>query len=121
MEHRVTNGELFVWGCFSGETIIGVIAARPPCHISLLFVDKEYHRQEIAKALYETVLNYYKNSSDYTTVTVNSSPYALDSISKIGFSGYRCRTDCKWPAFYSYETHLSLGFAIINVKRRKIL
>lgn len=85
VEHRIANGELFVWGCFNGEKIIGVIATRPPCHISLLFVDKEYHRQGIAKALYETVLNHYINNSDYTTVTVNSSPYALEAYRRLAF------------------------------------
>lgn len=85
VEYRIAKGELFVWGCFHGENIIGVIATRPPCHISLLFVDKDYHRQGIAKALYETVLDYYKSNSNYTEVTVNSSPYALEAYRRLGF------------------------------------
>lgn len=85
VEHRVKGGELFVWGCFHGEKIIGVIATRPPCHISLLFVDKDYHYQGIARALYQTVLNHYKSNSDYTEATVNSSPYALEAYRRLGF------------------------------------
>lgn len=85
VEHRITNGELFVWGCFKDKNIVGVIATRPPLHISLLFVDKEYHRQGIARALYETVLNHYKSNSNCTQATVNSSPYALEAYRKLGF------------------------------------
>lgn len=85
VESKIANAELFVWGCFNENKIVGVIATRPLCHISLLFVDKAYHRQGIAKALYQTVLDYYRNNSDYTEVTVNSSPYALEAYRRLGF------------------------------------
>lgn len=85
IERRMANRELFVWGCFDGPKIVGVIATRPPCHISLLFTDREYHRRGIAKALYETVLCHYKTGSDYKEVTVNSSPYALEAYRRLGF------------------------------------
>ena len=85
VESRIANAELFVWGCFDGNKIVGVIATRPPCHISLLFVDKAYHRKGIAKALYQTVMGHYRDNSDYTEMTVNSSPYALEAYRRLGF------------------------------------
>ena len=85
VKKKMTNKELFIWGCFDGDNIIGVIATRPPCHISLLFVDKAYQRQGIAKTLYKTVLDYYKRYSDKREMTVNSSPYALEVYHRLGF------------------------------------
>lgn len=72
---RMAQGELLVWGCFDGKRIVGVIAARPPCHISLLFVDEAYHRRGIARALCETVLDHSRRTGDCTAITVNASPY----------------------------------------------
>lgn len=85
VKERLANGELFCWGYFSGETIQGVIAMRSPCHISLLFVDKEHHRKGIAKSLYNTVLDFYKANSLYSEMTVNSSPYAAEAYHRLGF------------------------------------
>ena len=67
------------------ETIVGVIAMRPPCHISLLFVDAAYHRQGIAKALYKTVIAHYKKPEHPLMVTVNASPYAESIYQRLGF------------------------------------
>lgn len=76
---------LLLWGCFDDDRIAGVIASRPPCHISLLFTDKEYHRRGIARALHHTVLEHYKMNSDYKVMTVNSSPYAVEVYHRLGF------------------------------------
>lgn len=87
IKNKITNKEFYLWGCFDGDKIIGVLATRQPCHISLLFVDKEHHRQGIAKALYKTALKHYQNNSNYVDITVNSSPYALEAYRKLGFVG----------------------------------
>lgn len=80
-----SKSELILWGCFEKNKIIGVIAIKPPCHISLLFVDKNYHRQGIARALYNTVLDYYKPNHECPVTTVNSSPYAAEAYRRLGF------------------------------------
>jgi Acetyltransferases len=82
---RLAKKELLLWGCFDGENVIGVIAARKPCHISLLFVDKAYHRKGIARSLYNTLLDYFKTDSSHIEVTVNSSPYAVEAYRRLGF------------------------------------
>lgn len=85
VKQRMSLDQFLMWGCFDNEKIIGIIATRPPCHISLLFVDKKHHRQGIARALYAIVLDYFKSNSDYCAVTVNSSPYALEAYRGLGF------------------------------------
>ena len=80
------KNEIFIWGCINEKKVIGVIATKQPCHISLLFVDKLYHKQGIARELYNTVVSYYMEKSNYTEMTVNSSPYAVEVYHKLGFT-----------------------------------
>ena len=77
--------QLRLWGCFIGDDIVGVIAVRPPCHISLLFVDKAHHRRGIARSLFSTVLSEKQIISGHDAVTVNSSPYAVEAYQHLGF------------------------------------
>ena len=49
-----------MWGGFVEQQLCGVIAFRDFGHISLLFVKKEYHRQGIARRLFQTAVDYYK-------------------------------------------------------------
>ncbi|MDR3644004.1 MAG: GNAT family N-acetyltransferase [Clostridia bacterium] len=77
--------ELLLWGCFDREKIIGVIATRKPCHISLLFVDRNFHRQGVARMLFNTVLDYYQNTTECRKISVHSSPYAAEVYHKFGF------------------------------------
>ena len=65
---------------------MGVLAVRPPCHISLLFVDGEHHRKGIARSLFKRMLDYYKQNHELTEITVNSSPYAKEAYHKLGFT-----------------------------------
>jgi len=82
----MARGELALWGYFDGSAMVGVIAARPPLHIALLFVQKQYHRRGIARALLHTVLTEFGRPSDCGTVTVNSSPYAVEAYRRLGFA-----------------------------------
>lgn len=83
---KLETGELLMWCAFEGERIVGVIASRRPCHISLLFVAKDRHRRGIAKQLLMNILNYYKQNTCFSEVTVNSSPYAKEIYHKLGFT-----------------------------------
>lgn len=68
------------------KKIIGMIAFRDFKHICMLFVDKEYHKKGIGKKLVEIAINICKSCNDeLKTVTVNSSPYAVEFYHKIGF------------------------------------
>ena len=80
----LADGSFRLWGCYIGEVLAGVIAARGPSHISLLFVSTEYQRRGIARALF-AVLKEYSRASGTDAVTVNSSPYAVDIYRRLGF------------------------------------
>ncbi|XMB67031.1 GNAT family N-acetyltransferase [Mycoplasmatota bacterium zrk1] len=75
---------LSFWGCYDKEKLVGVIATKQMSHISMLFVDKCYHRKGIAKNLFKTIL---KNAivKNIKEITVNSSPYAVEFYHKLGF------------------------------------
>lgn len=66
--------------------IIGMVAYRDNCHISMLFVDKNYHKQGIASSLVKMVkFNCRENNKELQSITVNSSPYAVGFYHKLGF------------------------------------
>ena len=66
------------------EKIVGVIGYRDDSHINLLFVLEEYHKNGIAKALFNLVQE--KCIEKGTKVmTLNSSPYAHNVYIKFGF------------------------------------
>jgi predicted GNAT family N-acyltransferase len=54
-------------------------------HICLLFVKKEFPRRGIAKRLFYTVLVRCKSEKSINTITVNSSPYAVEVYHRLGF------------------------------------
>ena len=83
-EKMLVNSELIMWGCFHSGKIIGTIAVKPPNHISLLFVDKQYHKQGIARALYQKFLEYSKKDN-CSEISVNSSLYAVEAYKRLGF------------------------------------
>lgn len=74
--------EISFWGCKVNNELAGVIAARGSNHICLLFVKKEFHRRGIAKRLFQEVVN---NQNPLNTITVNSSPYAVEVYHRLGF------------------------------------
>lgn len=83
-------GKLRVICCKNNSEIIGVIAIRDNSHISLLFVQKEYHRQGIASKLFKIATEKCcKTNPELKNITVNSSPYAVMIYEKMGFE----RTD----------------------------
>jgi len=86
IKNLLSKSELFIWGAFDHEKIIGVIASRPPCHITLLFVDKNYHRKGVARTLHNTIIDHYKMKSEHLEMTVNSSPYAVEAYRRLGFT-----------------------------------
>ncbi len=66
--------------------IAGVIEIREQRHISMLFVDKEFHRRGIARELTRHVVEKIKSSKRLPgRVTVNSSTFALPFYESVGF------------------------------------
>ncbi|MEI5990669.1 GNAT family N-acetyltransferase [Enterococcus crotali] len=86
INQQIAKHELMIWAYFSDRTnLTGMIALRLPNHLSLLFVDKSFHRQGIARQLLETVITYCQTVHKVTELTVNSSPYAFNAYKHLGF------------------------------------
>lgn len=85
MRERLKHGNFIILALF-GETIIGLIEVRTYNHISLLFVEKEWHRRGVAKRLLELSIERCKiNNNGLKFIEVNSSPYAVPIYEKLGF------------------------------------
>ena len=67
-----------------GDNIVGVISIRSGNHISLLFVDKEYHRMGVASKLVANVSEYLRLRK-FDHLTVNASPYGVPFYHSYGF------------------------------------
>ena len=65
--------------------IIGFLTVRNEHHISLLFVDKNYHRKGVGKTLVEKAGEYLITEMGVDYMTVDSAPYALEFYHKQGF------------------------------------
>ena len=85
IKRLLDNSEMKMWGCFHDGEIIGMIATKHSCHISLLFVDKKYHRQGIARALYQKVIEECSEIDGCSEISVNSSLYAVEAYQRLGF------------------------------------
>ena len=79
--YRVSNSQFKHFVYIKDGEIVGFIAIKNENHIFHLFVHKEFHRQGIAKALWEFV----KNSFDVSEMEVNSSLYAIKVYESFGF------------------------------------
>lgn len=79
-------GSYQVIGAFAGDgKLIGIISLRDNTHISLLFVDREYHRQGVGSALFHALADYVRVKLHQDFITVNAAPYALGFYHKLGF------------------------------------
>lgn len=83
MKQRIEKKKISVWCAIVDETMVGVVAMRPPCAVSLLFVDTLWHRKGIARQMFEHAIAEYREEN--ATVTVHSSPYAVEAYRKMGF------------------------------------
>jgi GNAT superfamily N-acetyltransferase len=67
------------------KSIIGAITLREKAHISLLFVDENYHFMGVGRALVARLCRYLKDEAGERRVTVNASPYSVEFYHRIGF------------------------------------
>lgn len=82
---KFDKGEICFWECMDNDNLTGVIVTRGINHICMMFVNKEYHRQGIARSLFETVEKVCESKNNITKITVNSSPYAVEVYHRLGF------------------------------------
>lgn len=85
LKNMFLKGEYQMIVALEEEKIIGFITLRNRCHISLLFVDKNYHRQGVGTALIQILGEYLISEIGVDYMTVDSAPYALEFYHKLGF------------------------------------
>lgn len=85
MSERVKNNH-FVLVAAVGDRIVGMIEMRDFDHLSLLFVDSDFHRRGISRELLRQAVDICReNRPDMAEVLVNSSPFAIPVYEKLGF------------------------------------
>lgn len=78
-------GRYLLFVALDGKKIIGLISLRSGNHISLLFVDSDYHRRGVGKALIQYLQEYMLYHTGYEKVTVNAAPYGIPFYHNVGF------------------------------------
>jgi [ribosomal protein S5]-alanine N-acetyltransferase len=74
---------LVMYGAYQGDRLVGMGATRNGGrHISLLFVDPQFHGQGIGKQLFNLI----RRKCPESIITVNSSPFAVEIYKKMGFA-----------------------------------
>ena len=84
MRQRLADKDMLLYGCYEKQTLLGVLAAKPTGHISLFFVRQECQGRGVGRALFEKHLQYARQTR-VSSITVNSSPYAVPIYGKLGF------------------------------------
>ena len=99
----------FVLLALAGADLAGIIELRDWGHISLLFVDRIYLRQGIARALLQRALEICRSRRPgLAEITVNSSPYAVPIYMRLGFEPVAAEQIRKGIRFVSMRLTLSL-------------
>lgn len=89
LKRMFENGELHVVGAYSFNKLVGVIALKDKKHVSLLFVDKDYHRKGIGRKLLMELSDFARIKLKQEKLTVNAAPYAVEFYRKCGFVSVR--------------------------------
>lgn len=77
------------------KEVIGVAGVSAENHISLLFVNKKFHKKGVGTNLLKFAINVCKYNDEYVEkVTVNSAPYAIDFYRKYGFEDLAKLQEC---------------------------
>lgn len=96
--------QLFV--AHEGPRLVGMLTLREKKHISLLFVDADYHGYGIGSALIKFVSKYAVEEEGVDRLTVNSSPYAVSFYHNRGFKDTGTETIADGITFTPMEIRL---------------
>ena len=84
---QIREKQMRFYCCYENDSPVGVLAYRDASHISLLFVEKAFHGQGIARELLTVSLkDILEKEQSVTEITVHSSPYAESISQKLGFA-----------------------------------
>lgn len=85
LKRRFLMGAYQMMAAYDGSRLVGMISMRNEKHISLLFVDKDYHRRGIGRALVMAMGAYVRQELGHMQLTVNASPYGVGFYHSLGF------------------------------------
>ncbi len=68
-----------------GGKIIGAASIRNRTHLSLLFVDEDYHRQGVGSSLMNQLCQYLKEEEGENYMSLKAAPVAVEFYKKLGF------------------------------------
>lgn len=85
LKRRFLMGAYQMMAAYEGSKLVGMISMRNEKHISLLFVDRDYHRRGIGRALVLALASYVKREMGHKQLTVNASPYGVEFYHSLGF------------------------------------
>ena len=115
VEARFKAGNIFILAK-DGDKTVGLIEMRNNSHIALLFVDKSYQHQGIAKKLVRrAVAVCLDRDRELNKITVNSSPNAYIAYRSIGFKGERTVKTVNGIQFVPMELDIGLNKEKSNV------
>lgn len=77
----------------SGNEVIGAGSVRNRNHLSLLFVDENYHRMGVGSAILGKLCSYLKTEAGERYMSLQAAPYAVDFYKKLGFQVVRPETE----------------------------
>ena len=78
-------GKYLMLIALDGKKVSGAATVRDRNHLSLLFVDEQYHHKGVGRALMDTMCAYLKNEQGESRMTLKSAPYAVGFYERIGF------------------------------------
>lgn len=83
--HSFLRGHYQMMVALDEGRVIGAASVRNRNHLSLLFVDEEYHRRGVGRALMARMCEYLKAEAGERYMSLMAAPYAVNFYRKLGF------------------------------------
>ena len=84
LKRMFLDGKYPAYGAFDKGALVGMLGIRNENHVSLLFVEEEYHKNGIGRMLLQHAFRQARIFG-VTEFTVNAAPYAIGFYHKMGF------------------------------------
>ena len=83
------KGDYQMMVALDNDRVIGAASVRSCNHLSLLFVDEEYHYRGVGRTLMNRMCDYLKKEAGEKYMSLNAAPYAVNFYRKLGFRAVR--------------------------------
>lgn len=120
IEHIVelyNRGELYLWGMFEGNDLLGVSAMYKSGHISLLEVRTAFQNQGIGKVLLEHMCQFCMHKLGMMRLTVHAAPNAVTVYQGYGFQISSAEQEEKGVRYVAMEFIMSPEHMVKPVKK----